>query len=51
MLHLAEELLGKTEAGERAVRLLGITISGLTTDIPAEIPLQLELPFPEGNTG
>ena len=45
MLQLAEELLGKTKAGERAVRLLGITISGLTTDIPAEEPLQLELQF------
>lgn len=45
MLRLAEELLAKTEAGERAVRLLGITISGLTTDIPAEEPLQMELPF------
>lgn len=46
MLRLAENLLTNTEAGERAVRLLGITISGLTTDIPAEEPLQLELPFP-----
>ncbi len=45
MLQLAEELLGKTEAGERAVRLLGITISGLTTEVSAEGPLQLELPF------
>lgn len=46
MLQLAEELLGKTEAGQRSVRLLGLTISGLTTDIPAEEPLQMELPFP-----
>lgn len=45
MLQLAAELLKKTAAGERAVRLLGITISGLTTDIPAEESLQLELPF------
>lgn len=45
MLQLAETLLEKTAAGERAVRLLGITISGLTTDIPAEEPLQMELPF------
>ncbi len=45
MLFLAEELLAKTEAGERAVRLLGITISGLTTDILAEELLQMELPF------
>lgn len=45
MLRLSEKLLAKTEAGERAVRLLGITISGLTTDIPAEEPLQMELPF------
>lgn len=45
LLALAEELFGKTEAGERAVRLLGITVSGLTTEVPAEQPLQLELPF------
>ena len=45
MLTLAEELLAKTEAGERPVRLLGLTVSSLTTDIPAEEPLQLELPF------
>lgn len=45
MLQLAEDLLGKTGAGDRAVRLLGLTISGLTTDIPADEPLQLELPF------
>jgi DNA polymerase-4 len=45
MLLLAEELLAKTEAGERAVRLLGLTISGLTSDIPAEEPLQMELSF------
>ncbi|WP_369682054.1 hypothetical protein [Malonomonas rubra] len=39
-------MLDKTEAGERPVRLLGLTISGLTSDLPAEEPLQLELPFP-----
>ncbi len=47
ILSLVEGLLGKTHAGERAVRLLGVTISHLTTDIPAEDILQLELPFPD----
>ena len=42
---LSEKLLQKTEAGDRTVRLLGVTISHLTTDIPANEPLQLELPF------
>ncbi len=42
---LSEKLLLKTAAGDRAVRLLGVTISHLTTDIPADEPLQLELPF------
>ena len=46
MLQLAEELLGKTQAGERAVRLLGLTISGLTTEVEAVDLMQLELPFP-----
>jgi len=45
ILLLSEKLLLKTEAGDRAVRLLGVTISHLTTDIPADEPLQLELPF------
>lgn len=45
ILMLAEELLGKTAAGEQAVRLLGVTVSGLTTDLPAEEALQMELPF------
>ena len=45
ILLLSEKLLQKTEAGERAVRLLGVTISHLTTDMPADEPLQLELPF------
>jgi len=48
MLQLAEELLEKTAAGQRAVRLLGLTISHLTTDIPLVESLQLELPFAEG---
>ncbi len=42
---LAEKLLQKTEAGERAVRLLGVTISHFTTDIPAADSPQLQLPF------
>jgi DNA polymerase-4 len=46
MLKLAEELLTKTEVHDRPVRLLGLTISQLTSEIPLETPLQLELPFP-----
>ena len=45
ILALAEELLKKTDAGERSVRLLGVTVSHLTTDVPALESLQLELPF------
>lgn len=46
MLSLAEGLLGKTDAGKRSVRLLGLTVSNLTTDIPFEESLQMDLPFP-----
>ena len=46
MLALVEQLLCKTEAGVHPVRMLGITVSNLTTDIPLEISPQLELPFP-----
>lgn len=45
ILALAEQLLKKTEAGQRSVRLLGVTVSHLTTDIPADEHLQLELPL------
>lgn len=45
ILTLAEELLARTEAGERPVRLLGLTVSNLTTDIPFEANGQLTLPF------
>ena len=45
ILALAEELLKKTDAGEKSVRLLGVTVSHLTTDVPALESLQLELPF------
>ena len=45
ILLLSEKLLQKTEAGERSVRLLGVTISHFTTEMPADEPLQLELPF------
>jgi DNA polymerase-4 len=45
MLSLAEKMLAKTEAGMRPVRLLGLTISNLTTDIPVEEAAQMELPF------
>lgn len=47
MLILAETLLDKTEAGPRPVRLLGLTVSNLTTDIPLDNSSQLELPFPQ----
>ena len=46
ILLLAEMLLDKTEAGMRPVRLLGLTVSNLTTDIPLGEPAQMELPFP-----
>ncbi len=46
MLALADSLLGKTDAGLRPVRLLGLTVSSLTTDIPVDLSAQLELPFP-----
>jgi DNA polymerase-4 len=46
MLKLAEEMLAKTEAGDRPIRLLGLTVSNLTTDIPLDETAQLELPFP-----
>jgi DNA polymerase-4 len=46
MLALAEALLARTEVGVRPVRLLGLTVSSLTTDIPLDAAAQLELPFP-----
>lgn len=46
MLILAETLLNKTESGPRPVRLLGLTVSNLTTDIPIDESAQMELPFP-----
>lgn len=45
ILALAEDLLRKTEAGDRAVRLLGLTVSHLTSDIPVGESQQLELPL------
>jgi len=45
MLAMAEILLDRTEAGPRPVRLLGLTVSSLTTDIPFAGTGQLELPF------
>jgi DNA polymerase-4 len=45
ILSLAEEMLVRTEAGMRPVRLLGLTISNLTTDIPVDGAAQMELPF------
>jgi len=47
MLARADELLRETEAGERAVRLLGLTVSQLTTEIPLPDGPQLPLPFPD----
>ncbi len=46
MLDLADTLLGKTEAGPRPVRLLGLTVSNLTTDLLLDESTQMELPFP-----
>ncbi|MBW2689724.1 MAG: DNA polymerase IV [Deltaproteobacteria bacterium] len=46
MLLLAETLLDKTEAGLRPVRLLGLTVSNLTTDILLAESAQMDLPFP-----
>jgi DNA polymerase-4 len=45
ILALSEQLLKKTEAGQRPVRLLGVTISHLTTEIPAINSSQMELPL------
>ncbi len=45
MLLLAEKMLARTEAGMRPVRLLGLTISNLTTDIPVDETAQMEFPF------
>lgn len=45
MLARATELLKETEAGARAVRLLGLTVSQLTTEIPLPDGPQLTLPF------
>lgn len=45
ILALAEQLLKRTEAGTRPVRLLGVTISQLTTDIPVLDSMQMELPL------
>ncbi|SEA00212.1 DNA polymerase-4 [Desulfuromusa kysingii] len=45
ILEIAGGLLKKTDAGERAVRLLGVTVSHLTIDICAVESLQMDLPF------
>ncbi|MBN1956979.1 MAG: DNA polymerase IV [Desulfuromonadales bacterium] len=45
ILLLAEQLLKRTAAGQRAVRLLGVTISQLTNEVSASGSLQLELPL------
>jgi DNA polymerase IV len=46
LLDLAEKLLAKTAAGTRPVRLLGLTVSQLTSELPLDDPQQLDLPFP-----
>ncbi len=45
MIALAEELLDKTEAGKRPVRLLGVTISNLIEEMAVDEGRQLILPF------
>jgi len=45
LLSAGTELLHKTEAGQRAVRLLGLTVSQLQGDFVASGEAQLELPF------
>ena len=49
MLELAEILLADTAVASRPVRLLGLTVSNLTTDVPVVDPPQMELPFPARN--
>ncbi len=45
MRRLAGALLDRTAAGCRPVRLLGLTVSNLTSDIPLERHQQMDLPF------
>ncbi len=45
LLAVAEDLLTKTRPGKQSVRLLGLTVSQFSRDIPVADPLQLELPF------
>ena len=45
ILALAERLLSKTRAEEKSVRLLGVTISNLTNEVPTEKISQMVLPF------
>ena len=44
LLAIAHQLLQATEAGERPVRLLGLSVSQLERD---DLPRQLRLPFPD----
>lgn len=48
ILALAEQMLKKTDAGHKAVRLLGISLSQLTNDVQSTELRQLELPFYDG---
>ena len=41
----AMELLSRTQAGERKVRLLGVTVSNFPTPEELAGPIQLEFPF------
>jgi DNA polymerase-4 len=44
----AAELLDRTEAGRRAVRLLGVSVHNFTTEVPMDAPARLDwLPFDE----
>lgn len=48
MLVVAEELLRSTTAGKQPVRLLGLTVSQFSRELPVDDPLQLALPFAPG---
>ena len=46
MVQIAENLLSKTDAGDRPVRLLGLILSNLGSEYAASNCAQLSLPFP-----
>ena len=47
MMEVISELLKKTEAGSRKIRLLGVTVSNFKDEDSNEFPKQLFFPFPE----